>query len=540
MRTNAVINGIAANTPYKSIPGDVEFTVGRQLAAARSLEMTVREFSNIRQTLVGDGNAFIDYRKFTSKPRSDMPAALYIRTLLFRAFRLPSNFTLKTARGFSVPLDSLEIVNEMIAQVTHDPVTGNMFWDTTLPSDGPGYAIVQGYQVGQDGFRTINPARFNFSEWTSFQNIWQHIPFQVDDSGDIDKFIIFDEPVINSSDLFYAGTVDMNGYAGLRSNPTFNIPSVKCALTFRAERFEALFGEGTRDQTMTNSELHEEYLGTGLGWVINPYSDGYTAYQKAQTLADPLLELEWIYIEGGYERPLQPLDNIGTFATGTRLTGMIDRVSVRGGAQGMIEQIDYQSERKPREFIADRDFDRRERDRGLFPGQKELIERSNQLKMIAAALRARPDIMRSMAEALHGRLKDVVVDKTKIPVGGINVYSPVRKKPTVYTSGSKPTNTTVAVTADSTHNIFAGVCVTHLESGGAIRVKETGDVPVRVKGPVNVGDPLSLTSSPTGDYLVKGSTAFAGTALQAHTGTDVKVIMSRLGSGSSEQSPIWV
>jgi hypothetical protein len=228
-RAELTLKGVKfpAGTPFVDIstatttgpdlePVDPEQMVSRQLAKASALEMTVQEYAD----LVGD-ESFLDYRKFAGRSRLDMPAVLYLRQILFRAFRFSEDFGIVNQVGQFIPLPSLEISSKMIAKVSHDPVSGEMDWDPTENADGSGYGIVQGYQVGKDLFKTIKPERFRPDQWTDAQRVWEHVEFHIDDSGDEDsRFILFDEPVIKSADL-----VDLvDGYAVFKAKPTFSVP----------------------------------------------------------------------------------------------------------------------------------------------------------------------------------------------------------------------------------------------------------------------------------------------------------------------------
>jgi hypothetical protein len=88
-----------------------------------------------------------------------MPAALYIQMLLFRAFR--PNFTFITnVNGKTVPITSLDILDQLLCRVSHNPVTGAMSFFPAEPVDGNGYAIAKGYQVGADLFKAMKPEQF--------------------------------------------------------------------------------------------------------------------------------------------------------------------------------------------------------------------------------------------------------------------------------------------------------------------------------------------------------------------------------------------
>ena len=60
-----------------------------------------------------------------------------------------------------VPLDSLEVLDKLIARVTYDPKTGTMSADPLVAADGTGLALALGYEVGKDLFAKINPGRFD-------------------------------------------------------------------------------------------------------------------------------------------------------------------------------------------------------------------------------------------------------------------------------------------------------------------------------------------------------------------------------------------
>ena len=54
-----------------------------------------------------DGDNFRDYRKFNNRSRLNMPVALYLAQVLFRAFRFDPSFTLTNVNGDAVGLLAL-------------------------------------------------------------------------------------------------------------------------------------------------------------------------------------------------------------------------------------------------------------------------------------------------------------------------------------------------------------------------------------------------------------------------------------------------
>lgn len=501
---------------YTAIPGDVEQAVGSQLARARALEMTVREFAASQG---GSAASFQDFRKFAGKPRMDMPAYLYCRMVLFRAFRLPDGFSFKNTYGQIVNINSFELVNEMMASVKHDPVTGEMTWDLDLPADGPGYAIVQGYRVGADGFKTVNPKKFSFQDWINSQDLWQTIPMQLDDSGEPDgRYILFDEPVIRSQDLFYVGDNTgeqevMNCNAGLRRGATIGAPNVQVAMVFKAEQYSKYFGEGGKDSTVNVSQLAYEMIGYPTQFEEIPFEDGDSVDDKAGDIAVSYLTRQFCYRVGSYKRALF-LEDDGTWAPGVQMTGQIDRVSLDYSASGLSETVDMTSERQSKFFERARDFERKEKDRGLFPGQKELMDTANQLRLLATALQQDPQLARDMAAALHGdfikKIKVTTPASTTIKFG-----TPIWKKPTLVVSG-KPTNTFGSATSSgAAYSIYLGSTVLHNEqTGGTVRYDASQIQSSRVKGPVKAGDAIGKPQLDAGDYLEGNSDNNVGTVQQ--------------------------
>lgn len=538
MNMPSAVAGIPANTPYKNIPGDVEFIIGKQLAQARALTMTVAEFATARDAISADGNSFRDYRKCQGKTRMLMPAALYVTGLVFRAFRLADTFEFTNSYDNLVDVSGIELVPELMAEVTHNHSTGQLFWDVLRAADGPGYGIVQGFMAGADAFKGIRPDRFDIDKFTSMQDVWNACSFQVDDSGSFDgQYIVFDEPLIRTGNLFTKGLnsgdiLDLNGHAALNANATFSVPPVKVALCMRAEKFVWDVGVGTRDESMVVPNLQDDFIGLTDDNVVIPYTDGQTAAQKATNLGNSFLARQWYFHHGGFDRPMIP-NGSGVF-TPTQMNGSIDRITVSiDTKEGLKERVDFTGERSFMGFVPERVFDRGERDKGLYPGQKALQEEANQLSVAAVALKRDPRTLNAIVELFAGyRLKEVTPDRTsttKTPAQ-VKAYTPMKKKPN--TLSGVITNTSAVVYGDSTYSVFVGVNMRHNDTGTTLRVADHGEVPVRVKGPVVAQDSLGLSSDTSADYLIKNGAGAAGIALQAIPDATTKVIMVRLGGGA--------
>lgn len=522
---------------YKDWPAshtdDPENIVGWQLGAARAKTLTVREFG------AQAGSQFYDFRRFAGRSRMDMPCWLYIQTLLFRAFRPPGVIHIN---GNELPIESMELVDQMLAQVTHDPGTGAMTADVTAPLEGNGYAIIKGYQVGSDGFRTLNPSRFNPSQWVSAQDVWQATPFQIDDSGFGSKFIIFDTPVIRSADLMQLA----DGYAMFKANPTITIPPVLASLTFLIERFKYVYGSGGRDAVINESGLHGEYLYGGSGSTVElKYADGQGATEKADLIARTHLQSQWVYKRGSATRWLRPGD------AGTYLNGMYDRVTVNFSPREISESMDFTTEAQRNFFLPERDYDRTVASRSLFPGQAELKKTVQQERLFAAGLQANPKFLRTMTEAFRTQVgggPDTV--DTVLVTGGttadfFNAGTPLWRAGVVEGTGTQIglTNTLAVMPAATTdaHKVFVGATVRENEMATkAMPVSRFGDIYARVMGPASVNDTVGRVNGM--DYLAKvtGDGAVGRVLQDVPTGT-VKVahVMVGAGGGGGRARNVW-
>lgn len=391
-------------TPFTSIAtsgSDPEGYVAHQLAAALAATITVREFSEMSNgggLLAQSNSAFADTRRWSGRSRMEMPCYSYISNILFRAFKLPNNFSFRNGDNLSIAADGAKMTGTMTAKVTHNPVTGVMTWDYSDNPDGNGYAIIKGYQLGQDMFRTIKPENFNLSAWTKSTEIWQHVSFSLDDSSETakDQFILFDAPVINSSDL----VTIVDGLAVFNARPTITSPPVLASICFEAEKFSYVKGTGTKDAAESVGSLYAEHVQSYGGTPTQiPFIDGQTATTKADIIATSLLNRQFIYAKGGFKRHLVPVN--GVFPTGTQLTGVIDKVSLTAGPAGITEDIGFTSELPNQFYVPVRDLERMTMLRELLPGQAELRAEANSRTMVAHAMARDPEARKNITDAMR-------------------------------------------------------------------------------------------------------------------------------------------
>ena len=346
--------------PYNAFPGDTDGWFGYGAAKVRALEITVSDYVTLRGGREGFSDAadFLDNRKFSGRWRNDMPAALYIQNVVFRAFK-PDLTYFYNQNGGVMNLDAAPIADQLLCRVYLDYATGNMTADPTQPVDGNGVLAVQGYQISEDLFRLANPDRVNANFFSAGTRGWGAVNFQIDDSGEGIRFVIADAPVFTSDNLL----VTVDGYNVLNAAATLQTPTATACLVFEAERYTWWQGETgwfvngrpvyTPDQPTPGRNRVEPVNGLATELVADwnnpdlmvqiPYADGQTADQKAASVAAALLLMQTFYLGGGYNLKWNPSLNLGEFGTpiapGT--SSCIDRVEIEAGPGGVLEVVDF-------------------------------------------------------------------------------------------------------------------------------------------------------------------------------------------------------
>jgi len=555
---------ISAGTAYAAIPNDLDHVVGYALAGARARLLTVGQYANLRDARKSNSGAqFRDTRRFQGRSRLQLPVALYLAQILFRAFKLPDNFTFKAYNGELISRFGFDLDAKPIVDVTHDPTTGNLFPavdaqgnDQVPTSVSNGYAIVRGYQVGQDAFGTLNPDYFDYQNWISAQLLWQYAAFQMDDSGEGDQFVLFDQPVINSGDLI---TQAMNALpdgrprAQLSANPTFTVPPVKAVITVQGEKFSYVGGTGTRDDVANISGLSGQFLILKPGGqpVEQTFADGMLASAKAQQYASLLLNGQMFYAAGGYS--LSGADD------GVDLSSAVDRVTLRWNATtGLAKEVDWSKERSRNVSIGplgvptlmlepEREFDRKAALDPLFPGQEQLRTESRQLRLTAAMLRANPQMQQALVNTFHLLMgldappQTVLTDSaTYDNASNLPVGTPLYRLPAATVCLTPSDNTATALPHPTAH--FVGVTTMDGQSaGGGVRVTASGAggvVQARVMGPVAAGDSVGLATY-CRTYLEASPATVVGTALETVGTTGVMLIRVRVQGASAVAAGSW-
>lgn len=506
-------------------PDDPENIVGWQLASARAGQLIVQDVINLRQSIHGDGLAFVDGRLFGGQTRLAMPAVLYIRNVLWRAYRLPDVV-------LGRPAASWTLMDRGLIGVSHDRF-GRMTPVYAQPADGNGYAIVQGYGFSTQGaFRALNPDRFNLAEWVDSNAAWSPLTFSIDaDGGDGVGFIVFESPVVYAADAYAEVATGAKVLTVPKARPALSAARVRAALTLAGERYRFLWPDVApsqqRDAALTEPALHHQYIADAdLGGILTfiNFADGETVDQKAQAIAESFLVRQWVYRQGGFSRILMPGD------IGVALNGMIDRVALSVGPGGVTEQVDFTSERGANWFQPERRYDRELIQEDLYPGQQELRARVRETQALASALQANPALVRTLSEAFHANLGGLPTVPAKV-VDGAGTLA-------VGTPLWRGVDGTAAVSPGDTvadeHPVLVGVVSREGEPVGAnLPVVQQGRVLVRVwggDGGVSPGDALGMREGT--DTLGPGSSLPVAVARDAVPAGEVRLIWCDVGSGT--------
>jgi hypothetical protein len=509
--------------------GDPEQIIARQKAAERAHRLTVAEFATIM------GSQFLDQRLWAGRNRAEMPAMLYLRNLLFRAYRLPDTVNVG---GTSVASAHLNLLDRSLVELTHDPATGVMspVLDAGEPrgTDDRGYAVAQGFNLDQDFLSVLRPDQIDSSTWNAGMNTWNRVDFQVMESGEGRRVLVFELPMVIVTNL----VSNVDGWIVPNAASTLTAATVKASLTVEAEQF--LYDYGDRNTGVENGPLrviaenglHEERVWNTTGaqtWTLT-YMDGKTATAKAAEIVSAERVGAQLVRSGGYKRYLQPGD------TGTALTGLVDSVTLEHSAQGLWEIVRFTLERGFLTFQPERDYERRNALSHLFPGQAELRKVAEDYGRMIAAMRGSGTALREFYRHWHGlfntNLSTIWLENGAS--GALNVGTPLWKGASTPDSNSRLSNTRPPAPANTgdTHSVFAGVVVRDAEPASSpTKVATEGTVLLRVMGPVNVGDMVGRSNGH--DYLVVASspTPLVGQAQQAITTGVVRLINVRIGSG---------
>lgn len=476
------------------------------LLAAKAISMTLREAG------------YKDYGYFGSVCRMEVPVWTYIQNIVFKAYRVPRSFMVN-----GIGLDDLELSEGLIvATKASSDGTISVVSPREYYPDGKAFVIAKGQQL--DLFDPRSKEAISPETLANANNAWSPVTqFQVDAKN---KVILFEHPVFASDDLYVFPNQEVSGIGP--TNPLHNVAvpnadvsiwaaEVKASLVFEAERFSKTYGSGTRYGSKSVQALSYHALSQGGRFVEEiKYLDGKGADQKADEFAHSMTLQMVTYASGGYTRS----------GCGTDLNGQIDRVSVSLNFEGGItETVEYAKERSESNFVSEREMERRQGARELYPGQQKI--RSDVMTLEAIA-RVKQETVRKAVPHLA-----TLSQCMETPIGAVDcspamVISPdtwLAGQPVLLGSDGKP---------DKNGKAFAGIVIAD-SSKNRFQVATQGVVPVRVKGPISVGDAVGIDSG-AGKTAKKNGANFLGTANASYAGSDTVLIPVRLGGGTKEKS----
>lgn len=530
--TDAAIGDIPKGTAYNAIPNDEGHLQGSHLARERALTITVAEYAALREAdEEGSGALWLDTRMFGGRSRTTMPVAVYLTSVRFRCFRIPSGWRMVNRDGKSLGMDSLEVASKCIAHVAADPGTGKMEWNALdpAPTGTPGLMIAQGFQIEPGRLiGEIRPERFDPAMFRGLQSLWRSVGFSVDNSDQGDQFLIADEAIVHSLDWIVNPVIDgvTQGYGVINENATFIVPAVRVSLCLAAERFMRLGGVPGRDAVESVPGLNAELVvEPGKAAVELAYADGETATQKADAILAGLLSRQWGIVSGGYQV-------MGSNATA--LSPVIDRVKVTLSASGLTESVDFTTERGRNSFEPERDFDRRAQEAGRFPGQDEFRVQAARERGTAVWFRRDPSEQHKAAVNLDTLRR---AESGQVAVDGGTGTLPVGT-PLFQSSAASPQVVMPSASTTSTP-VLAGVTVHEgARATRDLQVKSGGVVLARVMGPVAALATVGLSEGH--DYLEASSNG-VGQVLEPIAGAVVQLVQVRLGAAAGGGSlPVWV
>ena len=490
----------------------------RSFQAAKARSVTLREY--VDKTGVG---AYADYQWWGEVSRMEMPVWLYLRDIVFKAYRVPRDYVFSVpGTDELVPLESVEMHESLLAAMDWSPTTGELSvkadpsppYPQWYPQDRM-FVIAQAQRISvidPRGHKVITA-----ESQAAQRSIWQSrnnytIDARPESFGIIFDDMLFVDEVENPLILF--PNQDKDVIAGDPAHPLFNVAvpnanfvvysaNVRATIAWKVEKYLKPFGSGPRWGTAHAEGIaqHRVYQG-GILYAEVPYPGGDLADDKATQFASGLILQDPTYDSG-------PKTRKG--ASGTELTGMIDRVTVSVNFEGGItETVDLTKERQPITYFNERQLDRAAQQHDLYKDQRANRNEVWELRTYGTEMRAihrnRPDPLQAYADiqalqsapigAPHAGVQMVDIGPTPRQAGHLLYRSVV---------------TGAITTSGSDDFAFAGVVVADGASGRTALATQ-GVVPVRVQGPFNSGDVLIFYRE--SDF----GTGFSVAALQAQHG----------------------
>jgi len=498
---------------------------GQSELAAKAAGVTVREYAD----QVGFAD-YADYGLWGEVGRMEIPAWLYIRDIVFKAYRVPRSYTIN-----GIDLESLVLREGMLAACVHDADAGT--FDLKSPRifypDSKALVIAKGQQISLLDSRTQNV--ITAAQLAAGSTKWvPNNKFNLDTKN---KVVIFHDAVFmpgaDPHGLFVFPNQGVDGIDSTHELYHVSAPNagveisaaaVRAVLTFEAERYSKRYGSGIRKAPRVVNDLcYHALMLDGVFTEEVKYADGEGVEDKADKEASSLILSDAAYRAGGYKR---------AGAVGTALTAVLDRVSVTlNFSVGLVESVEHTKERNQSSFEHERELDRRSRVKDLFPGQRQNETEVENLQLIS---RISKELPRNGAPTPYRNPAEVMQQAVGATHGSpsyVEITGDARKAGEVIW---KDTDGNI----DDTAQAFAGVVIAEGSTGKMVALATQGMVPVLVQGPFDAGDAVGETDG-DGSVVKKDGARAVGIVTATYTGTGTVLAPVRLSASRKAIGGPW-
>lgn len=504
------------------MPDFTEDRAGYAELAIRAREITVREWA----AALGDAD-FLDRTPRERGTRADMPAWLYLREIVYRAYRVPLRLAVAGRR-----LADLAIARRLLCEVEVSE-SGELKFDTkNLYPEAQAVAAVRGQPI--DVLNDALADLFVANAGRDWSKVWTRASgFEIDEEG---KRVIFERPVIVPGDgekgLFIKGNEGKGEAEELGDlaevwvpNPDYKISAaqVRLSIAFEGERFSKSFGGGDSVDSRSAPGVSRHVLvgGSGSGAQAEiKFEDGRTAEEVAGDYAGGI---------GADKLPMGEVERFG--AAGTPLTAAIQRRTIRiTEGDGISETVSFARANPRRTPPPTTDA---ERQRG------GAIEFSQAEKALKEEIRQ----LRLQKKLIAGGAKPAVPGSENVrQAGGVTRtelvgFSEARGTGAAYEEGQPVLVGKDGVATDDANEAdlkLGGVATSANGKKALARVATAGVAPVRVAPPFSPGDAVGVDA---GARVARVGGKFQiGTIHSAsgYSGTEAFVYAPvRLGSGGA-------
>ncbi len=504
-----------ASQPIPS--GDSDAWAHWNAAEVRARRITVAELA----TLVPEPD-LRDARLFAGRPRNSLPAAVYLRELVYRAFRLPQTIRGRHRAG-------LRIVRDGPSEITFDPVTGVMSAAPDTPGHGAGEGMVicQNSAFDTDLLVRMPPEALDMVRFRPGLELWAPVAWSVDQNGEEDgQVLILESPAARLADAIAMsdGLPTFRADLGADGLP---VCEVRASLALEGERYILALGQGRHSTAVQDDGVRREIVLDARGGIAQevPYADGRTAEQVARLLAAPQLNLPFVTRHGGFTLKLQDGENMGP------LSEAYARVTAQWGPDGHTVRHEFATHRDRATYVPEPELDRRYQMEGAIPGVGQLREEARRIDALTRALRGDAQL-RSQLRAAYGEMvgERGPVESTWFQGGEtLPVGTPAWRAPLPAGGGGARTAVAPGSVGDA-HTEFLGTTVREGETGGVpVPTQRSGTLLARVDGPVEAMGGVGRANGR--NALVATEANAIGIALQAVPAGQTRLIRVRAPAG---------